>query len=185
MRIMPISTETTIPIKTGCCSVPQFTMEPNPAMNCEIGGPSTSPTAEPETIETIGVIRISSFVFPETSLPSSMPTKAAINAPSGSPGPENCITPSTSTVPARILPENAPTIPQTAAEMVTSGAARYLCATPTPIPAPVSAAATLLTITRYPPNVPPTKFPICSKIVPIISVENSPAAIPLRPSIKT
>ena len=46
------------------------------------------------------------------------PTRAAINAPRGSPGPAYTIAPSTSTLPARILLANAPIIPQVAADIL-------------------------------------------------------------------
>ena len=46
VRIMPISTETTIPITSGCCSVPQLIRDPSHAINPEIGGPTRSPTTD-------------------------------------------------------------------------------------------------------------------------------------------
>ena len=76
-------------------------------------------------------------------------TIAPINAPKGSPGPANCITPSTKTVPAIILEANALVILAVAADTTTSGLAFNLWATPTPMPAPVSADATFPIITKY------------------------------------
>ena len=88
---------------------------------------------------------ISSFVFPEIIIPSSIAIYAATNAPSGSPGPASTRLPSTRIVPASIFDANAPIIPATAAETVTSCCASSFLATPTPIPAPVSPAATFPT----------------------------------------
>ena len=138
-----------IPIKNGACSVPQLIKEPSQAINAEMDGPMSRPMALPDTMQTKGVIRISTFVLPLTNLPIYTATMAPINAPKGSPGPANCITPSTSTVPAMILEANALVIPAVAADTTTNGLAFNLCATPTPIPAPVRADATFPIITRY------------------------------------
>ena len=74
VRIIPINTDTTIPIKNGCCSVPQLISDPSHPINREIGGPTTSPVAVPTPIHTNGVIKISSFVFPEIRIPISIAT---------------------------------------------------------------------------------------------------------------
>ena len=121
VRIIPINTDTTIPIKNGCCSVPQLIRLPRLVIILEMGGPTRSPTAQPATMVTMGVTRMSTFVLPETRCPASIATYAAINAPSGSPGPASCTTPSTSTVPAKILLANPPAIPAVAAESTTRG----------------------------------------------------------------
>ena len=71
---IPIRTDTTIPIKNGCCSVPQLINAPSAVINSEIGGPTKRPTADPAVIVTIGVTKISTFVFPETRCPNSIPT---------------------------------------------------------------------------------------------------------------
>ena len=120
VRIIPISTETTIPMINGCCSVPQLMIAPSPVINLEIGGPTIRPTAHPVTIVTIGVTRISTFVLPETRCPSSIPANAATNAPSGSPGPARTTLPSTRSEPARILLANPPVMPAVAAESTSS-----------------------------------------------------------------
>ena len=86
---IPMMTETTIPIRIGCCSVPQFTRLPSHVMKLDTPGPTSIPTAPPERMVIAGVIRRSSFVFPATSLPIVIPTYAATNAPRGSPGPDN------------------------------------------------------------------------------------------------
>ena len=109
---------------------------------------------------------------------------AAINAPSGSPGPASTMVPSTSTVPARILLANPPTIPAVAADTATKGGSLNLCATPTPMPALVIAAAIFPRKNSISPACPPIRFPTCWIIVPTIRVANSPIAIPLNPSIK-
>ena len=67
-------TETIIPIKNGCCSVPQLINAPSAVINSEIGGPTKRPTADPAVIVTIGVTKISTFAFPETRCPNSIPT---------------------------------------------------------------------------------------------------------------
>ena len=91
-------------------------------MNCDIGGLSSNPTEDPAAIVTSGVSIISIFVFPAIRCPISIPTKAAIKAPKGSPGPASVITPvSLIILPASILVAKPPTIPDTAAETTTSG----------------------------------------------------------------
>ena len=137
------------------------------------------------TIVTIGVIRISSFVRPDTRCPSSMPTKAAMNAPSGSPGPFRVKAPPAKAAPLRMELAKAPARPATAAEIVTSGDSLNLYATPTAIPAPVRPLATLAMLTIVLPTEPPKRIPIWARIVPTISVEKRPRAIPDNPSIKT
>ena len=62
-------TETIIPIKNGCCCVAILINSPKNTINFEIGGPKTRPTAEPATIVTKGVIKISTFVLPATKRP--------------------------------------------------------------------------------------------------------------------
>ena len=73
VKIIPIKTDTTIPIKNGCCSTPQFTIAPMPVINPEIGGPIINPTTEPLKIVTNGVTKISTLVFPATKCPISIP----------------------------------------------------------------------------------------------------------------
>ena len=177
VRIIPISTEIRIPPTTGCCSTLILTRFPNHIINCEIGGPITYPTRAPEQIDTNGVTMISTLVLLDTSLPSSIATRAATNAPNGSPG-----LPSANAV-IELTVGKAPIIPATAADIVTSGDAANLTATPTPIPAPVNVLATLAAPVIYEPTVPPTNVPIWAIIVPIIKVENKPRAIPPKPSI--
>ena len=71
---IPITTETIIPIKTGCCSVPQFTRLPSQVINLDTPGPTKIPTIPPDKMVTAGVINRSNFVFPATSLPTVIPT---------------------------------------------------------------------------------------------------------------
>ena len=123
-----------------------------------------------------------------------MHTITATNAPSGSPGPTKSTAllnsmpessvPLTSTVPASILLANAPHMPAVAADTCTSGLASSLFAVPIPIPAPVMALASLPIMNKYVPITPGIKPPICTMIVPIMSVANRPLAMPLSPSIK-
>ena len=54
--------------------VPQLISDPSHPINREIGGPTTSPVAVPTPIHTNGVIKISSFVFPEIRIPISIAT---------------------------------------------------------------------------------------------------------------
>ena len=75
---IPMMTDTSIPITSGCLSVLQLTIPPSHVMNPEMGGPSSIPAVAPDSIVTEGVTRISSFVFPATSLPTVIPTSAAI-----------------------------------------------------------------------------------------------------------
>ena len=91
----------------------------------------------PDAIHANGVTIISTFVFPDTSLPISIATYAATNAPSGSPGFPSANADIEFTV------GNAPIMPETAAAIVTRGLEPSLTATPTPMPAPVSVLATL------------------------------------------
>ena len=120
VRIIPIRTETTIPMINGCCSVPQLIRDPSHSMNFDIGGPTRIPTAEPAPIDTSGVSKISSFVFAEINIPISIATNAATNAPNGSPGPDNTIAPSFRTSPDISFEAKAPTIPAVAADTMTS-----------------------------------------------------------------
>ena len=71
---IPMITETTIPIRIGCCSVPQFTRFPSQVINLDTPGPTRIPTAPPERMVTAGVIRRSSFVLPATNRPTVIPT---------------------------------------------------------------------------------------------------------------
>ena len=73
VNAIPINTETTIPIKNGCCSVPHRIISPICFMRSEIYGPTANPTIPPHTIVVNGVKIISSFVLPMKSLPISIP----------------------------------------------------------------------------------------------------------------
>ena len=74
VRIIPIKTETTIPIRNGCCSVPQLIKEPSQFIKEEIGGPTNNPTTPPTPMQINGVRIISSFVLPVTKIPISIAT---------------------------------------------------------------------------------------------------------------
>ena len=137
VRIIPIRTDISIPPITGCCSTLILTRLPSHIINADIGGPITYPTAAPDAIHANGVTIMSTFVFPDTSLPISIATYAATNAPSGSPGFPSANADIEFTV------GNAPIMPETAAAIVTRGLEPSLTATPTPMPAPVSVLATL------------------------------------------
>ena len=69
VRIIPINTDTTIPIRKGACTVPQLIRPPSQIMNAEMGGPRINPTAEPDTMQAKGVTKISTFVLPDTRRP--------------------------------------------------------------------------------------------------------------------
>ena len=87
VKNIPISTDTTIPIINGCCSVPQFTNIPRLFIKLEIPGPINKPAIEPVPMVTTGATKISTLVFPATTCPQVIPTSAATKAPKGSPGP--------------------------------------------------------------------------------------------------
>ncbi len=72
VRIIPMSTDTIMPMKNGCCSVPQLIKEPSHPINLEIGGPTNNAVAVPAPIQTNGVTKISNFVFPEIRMPISI-----------------------------------------------------------------------------------------------------------------
>ena len=180
---IPIRTDTMIPIKNGCCSVPQRIISPICFIRSEIYGPTVNPTTPPPRIVINGVNIISSFVRPTKIRPSSIPIYAATNAPNGSPGPLKVILPFVITLPSSSPVANAPIIPALAADAHTNVSSPSLHATPIPIPAPVRTFAIDAAITIICPMSPPTNVPICSSIVPIINVANKPIAIPDKPSI--
>ena len=79
----------------------------------------------------------------------------------------------------------APTVPATAAEKLVSFLDLRLCAMPAPMPAPMSSFAVVpMPDIMLPTLLSPIRLPICPIIVPIISVQNSPSAIPENASIK-
>ena len=78
----------------------------------------------------------------------------------------------------------APSWPATAAEMTTKVSALSRWATPSPMPAPVMAAATRPSMTATSPAVPGRKAPAWLRIVPMMRVANRPWAMPVRPSMK-
>ena len=122
VRSIPIITETSIPIIKGCCSVANIIIVPSQVINFDIDGPISNPAADPLRIVISGVMIISIFVFPLITCPISIPIKAAINAPRGSPGPASNMAPvSVITVPYNILDENPPITLATAADIVTRG----------------------------------------------------------------
>lgn len=144
VKKMPIRTETMMLPIMWCSSTLMLTRLPKNAINPEIGGPSNRPMAEPEMMVTKGVTIMSTGVFPETSLPTSIAVYAAMNAPSGSPGAENVKVLSAKNEPAMIFEAYAPTSPAAAAEMTKRGAfSLSLTATPIPMPAPVRSDAPL------------------------------------------
>ena len=117
---IPMTTETTIPMRRGCCSVAHMMILPSAVIREEHGGPTIRPTADPAVIVPTGVSIISRPVRPEISMPISMAAKEARKAPRGSPAPAKTTAPSERRVPAIILLAYAPTVPATAAETVTS-----------------------------------------------------------------
>ncbi len=76
VRTIPMTTETTMPMMNGRCSVAQLMMLPRPVIIWEIGGPTSSPTTEPAPMVMTGVTMISTLVLPETRWPQVMPAKS-------------------------------------------------------------------------------------------------------------
>lgn len=87
VSIIPIITDTNIPIIIGCLSTDQLINCPNKIITFDIVGPTISPIVPPINIVTKGIIIISILVLPVKNLPISIPTIAAMKAPNGSPGP--------------------------------------------------------------------------------------------------
>ena len=85
VNIIPIITETAIPIKNGCNSVASLINVPRIFIPFIKYGPVKYATVAPITIVTNGVTIISIFVFPDINLPHSAAITTAINAPNGSP----------------------------------------------------------------------------------------------------
>jgi hypothetical protein len=91
VKIIPIITETNIPIIIGCLSTDQLINSPNKSIVFDIVGPTSNPIVPPINIVTNGITIMSILVFPVKNLPISIPIIEAINAPKGSPGPFNKI----------------------------------------------------------------------------------------------
>ena len=184
VRHTPMTAETITPIKIGWHCVPQLMNSPRAVIIFEIGGPTRRPTAAPGRMLNTGTSRMSSFVFPAIRRPHSIAAMTATNAPSGSPGPASVTTPGSHAVPARSFEANAPIMPTAAHDSVTSGDSFNLYATPTPMPAPVNALHSPAIMESQCPTLSGRSEPIVSRIVPTISVANSPSAMPARPSMK-
>ena len=87
VKIIPMTTESTMPIQNGSSSVALCIPLPRAADADARAGPKSNAAAAPAMTVTAGTTTISILVFPATSLPHSAPTKAAAKAESGSPGP--------------------------------------------------------------------------------------------------
>ena len=81
----PTSVATVIPIGNGWSVVAALITSPSQVINFERYGPTNMPHNPPVTMVTIGVSTMSSLVLPAISEPSSLPTTAAANAPTGPP----------------------------------------------------------------------------------------------------
>ena len=79
----PNTTETMIPIGTGCMAVVYSRKRCSAAIPALIGAAVKSVTRPPATMTTVGTTMMSTFVRPATSAPSSAPTTAARYAPTG------------------------------------------------------------------------------------------------------
>ena len=82
---MPTSTDTIMPIKNGCISVACIIMLPKAVITALTPGPARRAISSPDTMVTVGVTRISTFVSLDTSLPSSAAITAHISVPKGPP----------------------------------------------------------------------------------------------------
>ena len=86
---------------------------------------------------------------------------------------------------AKMLVILAPIMPADAAVNVVSLPALRLCAMPTPMPAPIIIlAAVPIQDIILPTALLPMSVPICPIIVPAISVQNSPSAMPENASMR-
>ncbi len=138
VRHTPIIAATRIPIKIGCCWALTLMIPPSQVIKPLIGGPSKSPTILPDTIATSGVTMISTFVLPDTRLPISRATNAAINAPKGSPTAAKVVKEPLNILFLIICEAKAPIKPATPALIATRGGFFNLYATPKPIPKPIA-----------------------------------------------
>ena len=85
VRHRPMIVETAMPMGTGASVVALLMSVPSPVISAEIGGPTNVPVSPPQTMVTIGTSTMSTGVRPATRFPSSAPTTAARNAPTGPP----------------------------------------------------------------------------------------------------
>ena len=83
VRARPNTTETMMPIGTGCIAVADSRKRCSAAMPALIGAAVRSVTSPPATMTTVGTTMMSTFVRPATRPPSSAPTTAARYAPTG------------------------------------------------------------------------------------------------------
>ncbi len=84
---MPTSTETTIPMRSGWSSVARMMMPPKAEATLPRNGARTAESAQPMTIVTIGVTRMSTLVSFETALPNSAAMMAMNSTARGPPAP--------------------------------------------------------------------------------------------------
>ncbi len=127
------------------------------------------PTIPPIIMVEIGITIIFTGVRLFTNFDISAPTNAAMVAPTGSPIFNTAIPKSLNEI---VL---LPIIPQIIHEKIPSAGAPSECATPAPMAAPIQYCAICPSVIRI---VNPVSVPICFRISPIISDENSPRAIP-------
>ena len=133
---------------------------------------------------------MSSFVLPETSIPSSAAASDVTYAPIGLPGEPLTISAAiaSSEPPVNDSPRNcdeyAPTNPAHSDANTTSFFAPRWDAMPAPMPAPMSTDAMLPNMTSMLPNaLSPKSPPIVLTIVPAIRVTKSPCAMPVNASM--
>ncbi len=184
----PIITAMSMPNDTGSQPIAMDTPLPNSAKMIPNGMPSAIAASVPQHTAASGTTIISIGVLPSTRSASSIAATAATNAPTGSPTVSGALADAPYiAIPdiAKMLVMFAPSMPATAAEKPVSFLALRLCAMPAPIPAPIMSLAMLPMFQSILPNgFSPMSDPICPTIVPMMSVQNSPSAIPENASIK-
>ncbi len=149
VKIMPINTETTIPMKKGCNSVETFIKLPRACIALNRCGPIKKAIIEPDIMVTNGVIIISSLLLPEIKLPISEAITTHIKAPSGSPGPEIINWPFCErSFPLEKAEANDAINPVTAEAKITNLGEFNAFETPIPITGPVRKVATLEIVSR-------------------------------------
>ena len=134
VRIIPMMTETAMPIGRGCRVVVRLTRSPTAFIPLAIQGAQVAAASPPPIIVARGINRISSPLppFPCTILPHRTPTRAATAAPTGSPG--------TGAGPAKAP---APTAPTAREEKTARGGAETLHAMLAAIAGPMRICAVL------------------------------------------
>ena len=87
VRAIPITTETTMPIRKGCSSVAHMMIPPTEEAAVPMAGAISADRPTPTRIVTTGVTRISTLVSLETALPNSAAMIAIKRTARGPPAP--------------------------------------------------------------------------------------------------